>query len=119
METSVYFVFALFILAAVGMPIAFVITLTAVLMFLAVGNLKMMAVAQNMVGGVDSFILMAVPLFILAGKVMNSGKVTDRIFNFASALVGHIKGGLGHERPGQSDLRGHLGVGGGGCRWPR
>ena len=78
------------------MPIAFAITVTALLMFLAVGNLKMMAVAQNMVGGVDSFILMAVPLFILAGKVMNSGKVTDRIFSFASALVGHIKGGLGH-----------------------
>ena len=96
MENPVYFVFALFILAAVGMPIAFAITVTALLMFLAVGNLKMMAVAQNMVGGVDSFILMAVPLFILAGKVMNSGKVTDRIFSFASALVGHIKGGLGH-----------------------
>jgi len=96
MDTTVYLVLGLFVFAALGMPISFVLILTSILMFAALGNLKMMAIPQNMVGGVDSFILMAVPLFILAGKVMNSGKVTDRIFNFASTLVGHIKGGLGH-----------------------
>jgi tripartite ATP-independent transporter DctM subunit len=96
MDTTLYFVLGLFVFAALGMPIAFVLILTSMLMFTAIGNMKMMAIPQNMVGGVDSFILMAVPLFILAGKVMNTGKVTDRIFNFASTLVGHIKGGLGH-----------------------
>jgi tripartite ATP-independent transporter DctM subunit len=96
MDTPVYLVLGVFVFAAVGMPIGFVLILTSMLMFVAIGNLKMMAIPQNMVGGVDSFILMAVPLFILAGKVMNAGKVTDRIFNFASSLVGHIKGGLGH-----------------------
>lgn len=96
MDTPVYLVLGLFVFAAFGMPISFVLILTSMLMFAAIGNLKMMAIPQNMVGGVDSFILMAVPLFILAGKVMNAGKVTDRIFNFASSLVGHIKGGLGH-----------------------
>ena len=49
-----------------------------------------------MVGGVDSFPLLAVPFFILAGNLMNSAGITNRIYNFALALVGWLKGGLGH-----------------------
>lgn len=91
-----YMVVGLFVFAALGMPVAFVILLVTILMFLGVGSIPLMALPQHIVGGIDSFILLAVPLFILAAKVMNSGRITDQIFRFASALVGHIKGGLAH-----------------------
>jgi len=51
---------------------------------------------QRLIGGIDSFPLLAVPLFILAGLLMNASGVSDRIYNFAKALVGHFTGGLGH-----------------------
>jgi tripartite ATP-independent transporter DctM subunit len=51
---------------------------------------------QRMVYGIDSFTLLAVPLFILCGRLMNTSGITDRIFNFAQVLVGHIPGGLAH-----------------------
>ena len=92
----VYAILGMFVVAALGMPIAFALVLAAILMFLDMGTIRFMAIPQNMVGGVDSFILLAVPMFILAAKVMNSAQITDRIFNFAGALVRHIKGGLGH-----------------------
>lgn len=91
-----YAIALLFVAAALGMPIAFALILSCMLMFLHIGSIRFMAIPQNMVGGVDSFILLAVPMFILAAKVMNSAQITDRIFNFAGALVRHIKGGLGH-----------------------
>ncbi len=53
-------------------------------------------VVQRIVGGTNSFPLLAIPLFLFAGKMMNEGGITDRIFNFAGNLVGHFKGGLGH-----------------------
>ena len=49
-----------------------------------------------MIFGIDSFLLIAIPLFILAGNLMNAGKLTEKIFNFADALVGWIPGGLAH-----------------------
>ena len=49
-----------------------------------------------MIGGIDSFPLLAVPFFILAGNLMNNAGITNRIYNFALALVGWLKGGLGH-----------------------
>lgn len=92
----VYMVLGIFVFAALGMPVAFVILLVTILMFLSVGSLPLMALTQHVVAGVDSFILLAVPLFILAAKIMNTGRITDQIFAFAGALVGHIKGGLAH-----------------------
>ena len=53
-------------------------------------------VIHRMVGGIDSFPLLAVPFFILAGNLMNNAGITNRIYNFALALVGWLKGGLGH-----------------------
>src|SRR4029450_6096791 len=53
-------------------------------------------VIHRMVGGLDSFPLLAVPFFILAGNLMNSAGITNRISNFALALVGWMRGGLGH-----------------------
>lgn len=55
-----------------------------------------MAVCQKMLSSLDSFVLIAVPLFMIAGNLMNSGGITDRIFNFAKSIVGHLPGGLGH-----------------------
>jgi hypothetical protein len=60
------------------------------------GNLPPFVVIHRMVGGIDSFPLLAVPFFILAGNLMNNAGITNRIYNFALALVGWLKGGLGH-----------------------
>ena len=60
------------------------------------GNLPDFVVIHRMVGGIDSFPLLAVPFFILAGNLMNNAGITNRIYNFALALVGWMKGGLGH-----------------------
>lgn len=59
-------------------------------------SLDFMIALQRMLGALDSFPLLAIPSFLLAGHIMNEGGITDRIFNFAKALVGHLKGGLGH-----------------------
>ena len=53
-------------------------------------------VAQNIINGADSFPLLAVPFFMLAGEIMNTGGLSKRIVNVALALVGHVKGGLGY-----------------------
>ena len=60
------------------------------------GNVPDFVVIHRMYGGVDSFPLLAVPFFIWAGNLMNSAGITNRIYNFALALVGWLKGGLGH-----------------------
>lgn len=56
----------------------------------------LVVIGQKMVSGIDSFLLIAVPLFILAGNLMNAGKITEKIFDTAKELVGWIPGGLGH-----------------------
>jgi tripartite ATP-independent transporter DctM subunit len=61
-----------------------------------IGNLPDFVVLHRMVGGVDSFPLIAVPFFILAGNLMNSAGITNRIYDFATAAVGWLRGGLGH-----------------------
>ncbi|MEO7335026.1 MAG: TRAP transporter large permease, partial [Caldimonas sp.] len=60
------------------------------------GNIPPYAVVHRMIAGIDSFPLLAVPFFILAGNLMNNAGITNRIYNFALALVGWLKGGLGH-----------------------
>ena len=83
-----YAIALLFVAAALGMPIAFALILSCLLMFLHIGSIRFMAIPQNMVGGVDSFILLAVPMFILAAKVMNSAQITDRIKDAAGVMMG-------------------------------
>jgi tripartite ATP-independent transporter DctM subunit len=78
-----------------GMPIAFTLGVAS-LVYMGWAGMPLVVVPQRMVGGVDSFPLLAVPFFILAGNLMNSTGVTDRIFNFAHAFVGHVRGGLAH-----------------------
>ncbi|MDH4182422.1 MAG: TRAP transporter large permease subunit, partial [Betaproteobacteria bacterium] len=81
---------------ATGLPIALAMMLASLLYIWVSGTIPPLTVVHRMVGGVDSFPLLAVPFFILAGNLMNSAGITNRIYNFALALVGWLKGGLGH-----------------------
>ena len=81
---------------ATGIPIAIAMALGSLVYIWVSGNIPPLTLVHRMVGGVDSFPLLAVPFFILAGNLMNSAGVTNRIFEFAIALVGWLKGGLGH-----------------------
>jgi tripartite ATP-independent transporter DctM subunit len=85
--------FVLFLI--LGVPISISIGASAIIACIWLGY-PLMVIGQKMVSGLDSFLLVAVPLFILAGNLMNSGKITEKIFNFAKELVGWIPGGLGH-----------------------
>ncbi len=87
----------LVLLILVGFPIAVAMGLTAVGFFLGLGEPRMIgAMAQRMYSAVSSFPLLAIPFFILAGNLMNTGGMTDRIFGFAKTVVGHVRGGLAH-----------------------
>jgi TRAP-type transport system large permease protein len=81
---------------ALGMPIAFALLASGVALMLFLGNFDSQIIAQNFINGADNFPLMAIPFFILAGELMNSGGISKRIIAFALALVGHIRGGLGY-----------------------
>jgi C4-dicarboxylate transporter, DctM subunit len=83
------------LLMLLSVPIAFSIGLGSVYYFLASGK-PLMMIPQKMFTTVDNFTLLAVPLFILAGNIMNTGGITRRLFTFARTCVGHITGGLGH-----------------------
>lgn len=80
---------------ALGMPIAFALLLSAVALMMFMGFFDSQIIAQNIVNGADSFPLLAVPFFMLAGELMNAGGLSRRIVNLAMALVGHLRGGLG------------------------
>ncbi len=79
----------------VGTPLSFVIGLTALIAFL-IGDYPLLMLVQRFFSGLDSFSLMAVPFFILAGNLMNTGGITQKLVDFAHSLVGHIRGGLAH-----------------------
>lgn len=80
---------------ALGLPIAFSILGISISMLIIEGSVSTLAIAQKMINSVDSFPLMAIPFFIFAGDIMNKSGVTDKIFDFAKSLVGHLPGGLG------------------------
>ncbi len=80
---------------ALGVPIAFALIISGVALMMYLGLFDAQIVAQNVLNGADSFPLMAVPFFMLAGEVMNTGGLSRRIVDLAMALVGHIRGGLG------------------------
>jgi TRAP-type C4-dicarboxylate transport system permease large subunit len=88
--------FLFLFLMAGGVPVAIAMAGSSLLYILFSGNLPPFAVVHRMIGGIDSFPLLAVPFFILAGNLMNNAGITNRIYNFALALVGWLKGGLGH-----------------------
>lgn len=91
----VIFLIAFVLLLVIGVPISISIGASAVLGCLSLGY-PLVVIGQKVVSGIDSFLLIAVPLFILAGNLMNAGKITEKIFDTAKELVGWIPGGLGH-----------------------
>jgi tripartite ATP-independent transporter DctM subunit len=84
------------VLILLGAPVAFCIAFSAILGFWVSGATPLVAVPHQMMNGVDSFILLAVPFFLLAGQFMNEGGITERLVALATNLVGHITGGLAH-----------------------
>jgi tripartite ATP-independent transporter DctM subunit len=82
-------------LMLLGLPVALAMAVSSLLFILVSGTVPDVIVAQRMIAGVESFPLLAVPFFILAGNLMNIAGVTGRIYAFAVALVGWMKGGLG------------------------
>lgn len=84
------------LLMGIGLNMAFALVLTGAGMAWVLGFWDTQLLAQNLVAGVDSFALLAVPFFILAGELMNSGGISRRIIEMAQAWVGHIRGGLGY-----------------------
>lgn len=93
---------ALFGMLIFGVPVAIALAGSSLLYILVGTNTPPMVVAHRMINGVDSFPLLAVPFFILAGNLMNTAGITKRIFDFALALVGWMRGGLGHVNVGAS-----------------
>src|SRR5450432_4283802 len=83
-------------LMASGLPVALAMAAAALIYVMISGTVPDYVVIHRMVNGIDSFPLLAVPFFIMAGNLMNSAGITNRIYNFALALVGWLKGGLGH-----------------------
>jgi TRAP-type transport system large permease protein len=81
---------------ALGMPIAYALLLCGVALMVHLSMFDAQIIAQNLINGADSFPLMAVPFFMLAGELMNAGGLSKRIIDLAMALVGHIRGGLGY-----------------------
>jgi tripartite ATP-independent transporter DctM subunit len=91
------FLVVLFVLVLVlGLPVAFGMGVLALSYLLVAGNVPLMTMPQKMVTGMDSFLLLAIPFFLLAGGLMNAGGITARLVDFSTTLVGHIHGGLGH-----------------------
>lgn len=82
------------LLFVIGMPVALAMVVSAGAAFLSLGNVPLMVLPQRIVTGADSFPLMAIPLFLLAGNLMIGGGLTDRLSKFAIAMVGHLRGGL-------------------------
>lgn len=91
----------LFVLLVAGAPVAVALGLAS-LFFISTSGMPSMVVLHNMVNGINSFPLIAVPFFILAGHLMNTSGITTKIFTFARATVGWMHGGLGHVNVGAS-----------------
>jgi tripartite ATP-independent transporter DctM subunit len=79
-----------------GVPIGFSLSISALITAMATGQFSPTAIVHRMIGNSSSYTLLAIPFFILAAKLMNTGGITSRIFRAASAWVGSIPGGLGH-----------------------
>lgn len=89
------FLFTLFFGLALGVPVAFALMFCGVVLMWWMGIFNPQIISQQMVTGANTFTLLAIPFFLLAGELMNAGGLSKRIVEFAVACVGHIRGGLG------------------------
>lgn len=96
MTTLVVFIVVLIAALLIGTPIAFGLILSGIAMMWWLGMLDWQLIALQMTNGADSFPLLAIPFFLLAGEAMNVGGLSRRLVNFGLTLVGHLKGGLGY-----------------------
>jgi tripartite ATP-independent transporter DctM subunit len=94
--TIFIFVGSLLAAMAIGIPISFALLVCGAALMWSLNMLDAQILAQNLINGADSYPLLAVPFFLLAGEIMNVGGLSKRIVNVALFLVGHIKGGLGY-----------------------
>jgi TRAP-type transport system large permease protein len=94
--TVAVFLGSLLAAMALGMPIAYALLVAGAALMLHLDMFDAQILAQNLINGADSFPLLAVPFFMLAGEIMNVGGLSRRIVNLALALVGHLRGGLGY-----------------------
>jgi TRAP-type transport system large permease protein len=94
--TVLIFLGALLGAMALGMPIAYALLVCGAALMVHLNQFDAQILAQNLVNGADSFPLLAVPFFMLAGEIMNVGGLSKRIVNLALTLVGHVRGGLGY-----------------------
>ena len=84
------------VLVLFEMPVAFALPAATLLYLLFADSVPPMLVVQRIASGLESYVLLAIPLFILAGNLFNSAGIATRIFDFAAACFGHVRGGLGH-----------------------
>ena len=94
--TIAIFLGSLLAALAIGMPISFALLACGAALMWHLSMFDAQILAQNVIEGANSFPLLAVPFFMLAGEIMNTGGLSKRIVNFAMALVGHVRGGLGY-----------------------
>ena len=94
--TVAIFLGSLLAAMALGIPIAYSLLLCGVALMLHMSNFDAQILAQNLIEGANTFPLLAVPFFMLAGEIMNVGGLSKRIVNLALTLVGHLRGGLGY-----------------------
>ena len=94
--TLTIFLGSLLLAMAIGIPISFALLVSGVALMWHMDMFEAQILAQNLLGGADNYPLLAVPFFLLAGEIMNEGGLSKRIVEFAMALVGHIRGGLGY-----------------------
>ena len=89
------FVIVFLVLLALGLPIALVMLLSSTAYFLFSGNLLFLRMLpEKIFTGIDVFVLMAIPFFLLTGEIMNKAQLTDRLFDFCNMIVGRVRGGL-------------------------
>ncbi|MBS8265711.1 TRAP transporter large permease [Mesobacillus boroniphilus] len=100
MMAAVLFI-SFIVLIFLGVPVAFSLGLSS-LVYLFLADIPLTIIPQKMFAGLNSFVLLCIPGFILAGNLMNAGGITDRIIKFANNLFGHIRGGLGLANVGSS-----------------
>lgn len=89
-------IIAFVLLVTISMPFAFALGISVSAAIIILGDIPLTMLPHKMVNGIDSYVFLAIPLFLLAGRLMNAGGITDRLFRFAKVLMGHIWGGLAH-----------------------
>ena len=94
---STYLLISFLLLSLIGMPLAIVFSFSGVIaLFLSDKIYLLNIIVQRLTNGMTQYVLIAIPFFVLAGQLMNSSEITQKIFKFANTIVGHIQGGLGH-----------------------